>query len=150
MTLPVACIVDLGSNAIRFLAACPDQHGHLKVLHRDRSPIRIGDAVFSTGKVGDETQRIIDAIQHFQNLGMNPSPRNSSTPRPVGVPSQPARCAKPTIVMRWSKKFKKTHKSRSTSCLVSKRHSGHCGRLRSPGHCKDLFWLQIWEAGVWN
>ena len=71
MTLPVACIVDLGSNAIRFLAACPDQHGHLKVLHRDRSPIRIGEAVFSTGKVGDETQRIIDAIQHFQNLGMN-------------------------------------------------------------------------------
>ena len=71
MTLPVACIVDLGSNAIRFLAACPDQHGHLKVLHRDRSPIRIGEAVFSTGKVGDETQRIIDAIQHFQNLEMN-------------------------------------------------------------------------------
>ena len=71
MTLPVACIVDLGSNAIRFLAACPDQHGQLKVLHRDRSPIRIGDAVFSTGKAGDETQRIIDAIQHFQNLGMN-------------------------------------------------------------------------------
>jgi len=71
MTLPVACIVDLGSNAIRFLVACPDQHGHLKVLHRDRSPIRIGEAVFSTGKVGDETQRIIDAIQHFQNLGMN-------------------------------------------------------------------------------
>ena len=70
MTLPVACIVDLGSNAIRFLAACPDQHGHLKVLHRDRSPIRIGEAVFSTGKAGDETQRIIDAIQHFQNLGV--------------------------------------------------------------------------------
>ncbi|MEC7195615.1 MAG: hypothetical protein VXW23_01400 [Planctomycetota bacterium] len=43
----------------------------MKVLHRDRSPIRIGDAVFSTGKAGDETQRIIDAIQHFQNLGMN-------------------------------------------------------------------------------
>ena len=71
MTLPVACIVDLGSNAMRFLAACVDQQGHLKVLHRDRSPIRIGDAVFSSGKVGDETQRIIDAIQHFQHLGMN-------------------------------------------------------------------------------
>ena len=71
MSFPVACIVDLGSNAIRFLAACVDQHGHLKVLHRDRSPIRIGDAVFSNGKVGDETQQIIDAIQHFQHLGMN-------------------------------------------------------------------------------
>ena len=71
MTLPVACIVDLGSNAIRFLAACPDKHGHLKILHRDRSPVRIGDAVFSTGKVGDEMERIIDAIQHFQNLGVN-------------------------------------------------------------------------------
>ena len=71
MSLPVACIVDLGSNAIRFLAACPDPHGHVKVLHRDRNPIRIGESVFASGMVGDETRRIIDAIQHFQKLVIN-------------------------------------------------------------------------------
>ena len=69
MSLRVACIIDLGSNAIRFLVACPDQHGRSKVLHRDRNPIRLGSAVFATGRVGDEALQIIDAIQHFQEYG---------------------------------------------------------------------------------
>ncbi len=69
MPPPIACIVDLGSNAIRFLVASSNQDGHLEVLHRDRRPVRIGDSVFSTGKVGNETQRILDAIQHFQRVG---------------------------------------------------------------------------------
>ena len=80
MSPPVACIVDLGSNAIRFLVACPGQHGHLKVLHRDRSPIRIGDSVFATGRVGNETQRIIDAIQHFQKNVVNLTRESSNAP----------------------------------------------------------------------
>ena len=69
MPLPLACIVDLGSNAIRFLVACPNQEGQFDVLHRDRRPVRIGDSVFTTGKVGDEAQRIIDTIHHFQRVG---------------------------------------------------------------------------------
>ena len=68
MTLPLAGIVDLGSNAIRFLIAKQDQHGQLKILHRDRISIRIGSSVFATGIIGEEGHRIVEAIQQFQNV----------------------------------------------------------------------------------
>ena len=68
MTLPIVCIVDLGSNAIRFLMASRDQYGQLNILHRDRISIRIGNSVFATGRVGDEMPRIVEAIQKFQTV----------------------------------------------------------------------------------
>ena len=67
MTLPLAGIVDLGSNAIRFLMARRDQHGQLEILHRDRISMRIGSSVFATGIVGGERHRIVEAIQQFQS-----------------------------------------------------------------------------------
>ena len=67
MTPPLAAIVDLGSNAIRFLLAGQDQRGQLKILHRDRISIRIGSSVFASGIIGEERHRIVEAIHHFQN-----------------------------------------------------------------------------------
>lgn len=62
----MVCVVDLGSNAIRLLVATHDTSRGMVILHRDRVPLRIGSSVFTTGHVGNNIQRIIDAIHHFQ------------------------------------------------------------------------------------
>ena len=60
-------IVDMGSNAIRFLiaAGCSDEH---RVLEKDRQPVRLGDAVFRTGDVPDSTIKdVVAAFEHFRD-----------------------------------------------------------------------------------
>ncbi|MEC8252534.1 MAG: hypothetical protein VYA51_08050 [Planctomycetota bacterium] len=58
-------IVDMGSNAIRFLIAegCSDEH---RVLETHRQPVRLGDAVFRTGDVPDSA--IADTVAAFEQF----------------------------------------------------------------------------------
>lgn len=76
MTSPVRIgIVDMGSNAIRFLVA-EATGGAVAVLENHRLPIRLGREVFHTGQIPDATLAdTVDAFRRFRatcdRLGVN-------------------------------------------------------------------------------
>ncbi len=63
--------IDIGSNAIRLLINYVEQNGTLsfKKAAFIRVPIRLGEDVFTSGKVGDEKrERMLDAMMSFSHL----------------------------------------------------------------------------------
>ena len=59
-------IVDMGSNAIRFLVAQANQ-GAIGVLESHRLPLRLGRDVFHTGQIPETTLAdVVDAFRRFR------------------------------------------------------------------------------------
>jgi exopolyphosphatase/guanosine-5'-triphosphate,3'-diphosphate pyrophosphatase len=62
-----AAAIDVGSNAIRFLAAEVDESGQLESLLFDRAAVRLGRDVFEHGRIGDELMdAAVDALVRFR------------------------------------------------------------------------------------
>jgi exopolyphosphatase/guanosine-5'-triphosphate,3'-diphosphate pyrophosphatase len=67
--------IDLGSNAIRYLAVEVDEHGRQSVLAADRIAVRLGHGVFVSGRlVGEAMDAAVAALaamhEHFAALGV--------------------------------------------------------------------------------
>ncbi len=62
-----AAAIDVGSNAIRFLAAELDASGGLATLAYDRAAVRLGHDVFETGRIGSELlEAAVAALVQFR------------------------------------------------------------------------------------
>ncbi len=65
--LRVAC-VDMGSNAIRFLAAEFSSDSEFRVLHSDRRPVRLGHGVFLDGRLNPRAiDEAVEAMVDFRS-----------------------------------------------------------------------------------
>lgn len=61
--------VDIGSNAIRFLAVEFESAGRAVVLQEQRAPVRLGHDVFSTGSISNAASNAaVDALTGFRDL----------------------------------------------------------------------------------
>ncbi|MCB0418204.1 MAG: hypothetical protein H6617_01130 [Bdellovibrionaceae bacterium] len=60
-------VVDLGTNSVRFDIYDINKTGRTRNLHRQKQMIRLGDSVFSTGKVGTSAAtRLVELIEDYQ------------------------------------------------------------------------------------
>ncbi len=61
--------IDAGSNALRMMIASVNQSGHVDPIQNLRLPVRLGEDVFSTGRLQEKTmRRATEAFQDFQRL----------------------------------------------------------------------------------
>ncbi|MBN2383622.1 hypothetical protein JXQ70_12150 [bacterium] len=61
--------IDLGSNAARITIASLDDHQHLRFVDAGREPVRLGQDVFSTGRISPETlKKLIISFARFRSL----------------------------------------------------------------------------------
>jgi exopolyphosphatase/guanosine-5'-triphosphate,3'-diphosphate pyrophosphatase len=59
--------IDIGSNAIRFIAADFSSAGEYSVLESERYPVRLGHDVYLSGKLAEETmEAALKGLRHFK------------------------------------------------------------------------------------
>jgi exopolyphosphatase/guanosine-5'-triphosphate,3'-diphosphate pyrophosphatase len=67
--MPAVAAIDLGSNAIRLAIGSLDRDNQLTLVDNFREAIRVGQDVFNSGVISDQTtERIADAFQHFRQI----------------------------------------------------------------------------------
>lgn len=65
--MPSIAGIDVGSNAIRLAVADVDAERHLTLIDVLREPVRLGEDVFATGVISEETiERAVDAFRKFR------------------------------------------------------------------------------------
>ncbi len=61
--------IDVGSNAIRIAVGRVDEHGKVDLIDTLRLPVRLGQDVFDSGVIGEETiSRAVDAFNQFARI----------------------------------------------------------------------------------
>ncbi len=66
--MPILAAIDVGSNAMRLVVASVDADRTLTLLEVIREPVRLGDAVFTTGLIGEETiDMAVGAFERFRS-----------------------------------------------------------------------------------
>src|SRR5688572_14604161 len=61
--------IDVGSNAIRIAVGRVDEHGKVDVIDSLRLPVRLGQDVFDSGVIGEETiLRTVEAFNQFARI----------------------------------------------------------------------------------
>lgn len=61
--------IDVGSNAIRIAVGRVGEHGKVDVIDNVRLPVRLGQDVFDSGVIGEETiGRTVDAFNQFHRI----------------------------------------------------------------------------------
>ncbi len=61
--------IDIGSNAMRMVIGRADYDGNLETIENLRLPVRLGQDVFSTGQIGEETAQLaVDAFIRFRKV----------------------------------------------------------------------------------
>jgi exopolyphosphatase / guanosine-5'-triphosphate,3'-diphosphate pyrophosphatase len=67
--MQIIASIDVGSNAIRIAVGRLDQHGKVDVIDNVRLPVRLGQDVFDSGVVGEETiSRTVEAFNQFSRI----------------------------------------------------------------------------------
>ena len=62
---PVAAI-DIGTNSIKLLVAAVDEGGVLEIVSREKSPVRLGKDIFTTGRLSPEViEAAASAVEQF-------------------------------------------------------------------------------------
>ena len=66
--MPILAAIDVGSNAMRLVVASVDADRTPTLLEVIREPVRLGDAVFTTGLIGEETiDMAVGAFERFRS-----------------------------------------------------------------------------------
>ena len=61
--------IDIGSNAMRMVIGCAGYDGKLDMIENLRLPVRLGQDVFSSGQIGEETAQLaVDAFIRFRKV----------------------------------------------------------------------------------
>ncbi len=67
--MPVLAAIDVGSNALRLVIGTVNQTQHIETSENLREPVRLGQDVFTTGTITEETlERATDAFRRFRDV----------------------------------------------------------------------------------